>query len=121
MEPLAGVAIGAGGTLYIGRNGQAEIRQVNNPSGTFIIQFATTSGRTEDLTCDPITYAPLEAILSKDAFNGLYEAFEVEPGTCPLSGGGAIPAVSEWGLAIMALLLLTGAKIYFGRRRSAEA
>jgi hypothetical protein len=81
---VSGVAIGSAGTLYIGRNGNAEIRHVNNPSGTFISQFATTSGRTEDLTCDPITYAPLEAILSKDAFNGIYEAFEVEAGTCPL-------------------------------------
>jgi hypothetical protein len=27
-----------------------------------------------------------------------------------------IPTVSEWGLVIMTLLLLTCAKIYFGRR-----
>jgi hypothetical protein len=32
-----------------------------------------------------------------------------------------IPTVSEWGLAILALLLLTGAKIYFGRRQAATA
>ena len=32
-----------------------------------------------------------------------------------------IPAVSEWGLVVMTLLLLTGIKIKFGRRRSAEA
>ena len=81
---VSGVAIGAGSTLYIGRDGAAEIRHINNPSGTFISQFATTTGRTEDLTCDPVTYAPLEAILSKDAFQSLYEAFEVAPGTCPL-------------------------------------
>jgi hypothetical protein len=29
---------------------------------------------------------------------------------------GAIPTVSEWGLVILALLLLVGAKLYFGRR-----
>lgn len=81
---VSGVAIGANSTLYIGRNGFSEIRHINNPSGTFISQFATTSGRTEDLTCDPVTYAPLEAILSKDASAQVYEAFEVEPGTCPL-------------------------------------
>lgn len=80
---VSGVAIGAPGTLYIARNGAAEIRQVFNPSGVFIQQFATTSGRVEALTCDPNTYAPLEAILAKDAFAGIYEAFEVEPGTCP--------------------------------------
>jgi len=81
---VSGVAIGAAGTLYIGRNGKAENRHINNPSGTFISQFATTSGRVEALTCDPITYAPLEAILAKDAFSSLYEAFEVAPDTCPL-------------------------------------
>ena len=27
-----------------------------------------------------------------------------------------IPTVSEWGLVILALSLLTGAKVYFGRR-----
>lgn len=32
-----------------------------------------------------------------------------------------IPTVSEWGLAILALLLLVGAKIYFGRRQTATA
>ncbi len=32
-----------------------------------------------------------------------------------------IPTVSEWGLVIMALLLLTGLTIKFGRRRSAQA
>ena len=31
---------------------------------------------------------------------------------------GAIPAVSEWGVVILALLLLAGAKIYFGRRET---
>lgn len=33
----------------------------------------------------------------------------------------AIPTVSEWGLVIMTLLLLAGAKVYFGRRREVLA
>lgn len=33
----------------------------------------------------------------------------------------AIPTVSEWGLVIMALLLLVGGKVYFGRRQVAMA
>ncbi len=37
----------------------------------------------------------------------------------PDCGGQAIPTVSEWGLVIMTLLLLTGAKVYFGRRQEA--
>jgi hypothetical protein len=32
-----------------------------------------------------------------------------------------IPTVSEWGLVIMALLLLVGGKVYFGRRQTATA
>ena len=32
-----------------------------------------------------------------------------------------IPAVSEWGLVILALLLLAGGKVYFNRRRRAAA
>jgi hypothetical protein len=32
---------------------------------------------------------------------------------------GAIPTVSEWGLAALTLLLLAGGKVYFGRRRNA--
>lgn len=81
---VSGVAVGAGNTLYIGRDGQSEVRRIDKTTGNFISTFATTSDRVEDLTCDPVTYAPNEAILAKDAYNGLYEAFEVEPGTCPL-------------------------------------
>jgi hypothetical protein len=29
-----------------------------------------------------------------------------------------IPAASEWGLAVLALVLLVGSKVYFGRRRA---
>lgn len=81
---VSGVVVGTNNTLYIGRDGAAEIRRIDKTTGNFVSQFATTSGRVEDLTCDPVTYAPNEAILAKDAYNSLYEAFEVEPGTCPL-------------------------------------
>jgi len=33
-----------------------------------------------------------------------------------VGGGPRIPTVSQWGLAILALLLLVGAKVYFDRR-----
>jgi hypothetical protein len=81
---VSGVAIGSSNTLYIGRDGEAEIRRVDKTTGDFVSEFATTSGRVEDLTCDPVSYAPNEAILAKDAYSALYEAFEVEAGTCPL-------------------------------------
>jgi len=35
---------------------------------------------------------------------------------CTCDPGDEIPTVSEWGLLVMALLLLTGAKVYFRRR-----
>lgn len=88
---VSGVVVGSDNTLYIGRDGAGEIRRIDKTTGDFISQFATTSGRVEDLTCDPVTYAPLEVILAQDAYYGLYEAFEVEPGTCPLPGGLVVP------------------------------
>ena len=36
----------------------------------------------------------------------------------PCGGMPTIPTVSEWGLVILTLLLLTGGKIYFGHRRA---
>ncbi len=32
----------------------------------------------------------------------------------------AIPTVSEWGMIVMALLLLAVAKVYFNRRRAGQ-
>ncbi|MEK6901776.1 MAG: hypothetical protein AABX37_05510 [Nanoarchaeota archaeon] len=103
---VSGVVVGSANTLYIGRNGASEIRRVDKTTGAFVSSFATTVGRVEDLTCDPVTYAPKEAILAKDAYGGpagdptnvpRYEAFEVEEGTCPLptdnrrmTGGGSV-------------------------------
>ena len=83
---ISGVVVGSDDTLYIGRNkgSGARIVRIHKWSGKFISDFATTFERVEDLTCDPTTHASsgVEAILAKDAFNELYEAFEVELGTC---------------------------------------
>ena len=80
------MVVGSDDTLYIGRNkgSGARIVRIHKWSGKFISDFATTFERVEDLTCDPTTHASsgVEAILAKDAFNELYEAFEVELGTC---------------------------------------
>ena len=84
---ISGVVVGSGNSLYVGRPAGNEIRRVDKTTGEFITQFAalSPSAWVEDLTCDPVTYAPKEAILAKYAFNSLYEAFEVETGTCPLA------------------------------------
>lgn len=39
---------------------------------------------------------------------------------CKCPDGEPIPSVSEWGLIVLGLLLLVGAKVYFGRRRRAS-
>ncbi len=99
---VSGVTVGANSTLYIGRDGAQEIRHIQKFTGEFISQFSQTFGRAEDLSCDPVTYAPLEAIISKELTGvGTYEAFEVEPGTCllpgvtPTTGDFVYPAVNE--------------------------
>ena len=88
---VSGVMVGTDNTLYIGRNGGAlaTIDRVDKTTGEFISNFATTFERVEDLTCHPITHtiSGKETILAKDAYNGLYEAFETEPGTCVIPDG----------------------------------
>lgn len=37
---------------------------------------------------------------------------------CPSGGGGEIPTASAWGIAVLCLTLLVGARFYFGRRET---
>ncbi len=79
----------------------------------------------------PSAFAVFGACCDKSSFNCTDDVLEVD---CqpplqwtagvdcadldpPCEGEGPIPTVSEWGLVAMALLLLVGAKVYFGRRR----
>jgi hypothetical protein len=90
LGSISGVIVGKGDLLYLGRSGLDVVDQVKKSDGTFIAGgFATTRFRVEDLECDLNSFAPLEVIWVKDAFNGHVAAFEVEPGTCQC-GGGAI-------------------------------
>lgn len=93
-KKVSGVVVGSGNTLYIGLRA-TEIRLIDKTTGDFISKFSQATGWAEDLTCDPLTYAPLEAILAKyfsfegpdfghGGFYGYYKAFEVAPGTCSL-------------------------------------
>lgn len=98
-ELVGGVEVGSGNSLYIGMNEkEIEIHLIDKATGDSISQFPFTqaSGVIGDLTCDPFTYAPLEAILSKNysfegpnyghgGWYGYYLAFEAAPGTCSLS------------------------------------
>jgi hypothetical protein len=119
---VSGVVVGTGNTLYIGRSSTEEIRRINKTTGDFISGFASTTGRVEDLTCDPVTYAPLEAILSKDAYAQLYEVFEVEAGTCPLQGTppaapAVVPTMNQWGMIFFMVFAVLGSIYYLRRRR----
>lgn len=100
---VSGVAVGTDHngrpTLYVGKHGPEQILRVYADDGAFINEFATTGFRIEDLACDPVTYAPNEAILTKDAYDNKYVAFEVEAGTCPIAGEEPCPAESTRLLA----------------------
>ncbi|MFH1110145.1 MAG: DUF4114 domain-containing protein [Planctomycetota bacterium] len=93
-------------------------------------QQAWTKGVTcADVTCD----ARPGACCDHDTFGGCSVTTQAECGcekcewfklmTCEQIEcvHNAIPTVSQWGLAILTLLLLTGAKIYFGRRQADAA
>ena len=54
--------------------------------------------------------------VGQECGNGICEAGE-DSETCPADCADAIPTVSEWGLIVMTLLLLTAGTIVFGRRR----
>jgi hypothetical protein len=118
---ISGVLVGKGDVLYLGQNGLGEIVQVRKSDGSFIGSFAAPGGRNADLACDMGSFATLTAIWSKDAYNDTVTAIQVESGTCecevPFE---PIPAVSTWGLLVMAMLLLTGSKIRFGLWRTVK-
>jgi hypothetical protein len=89
LGTISGVLVGAGDTLYLGRDGLFNIELARKSDGVDIGGFTTTDFRVEDLECDLNSFAPLEAIWVKDAYDNRVAAFEVEPGTCQC-GGGAI-------------------------------
>jgi hypothetical protein len=68
---------------------------------------------------DDVYAAFLEVVVNAGAFDGstaeaLVDNVSIE---ATLVGGDVIPTVSEWGLIIITLLLLTAGSIVFGRRR----
>jgi hypothetical protein len=74
--------------------------------------------------CDEDTFGGCEqttanecGLLKKGVFYKLQDCSELDP-PCTHK---AIPTVSEWGIAVLTLLLLIGAKVYFGRRQAATA
>lgn len=93
----SGLAIGTDGTLFAGTNGFGKIVEIGTPgpAATFLGDFATVSGRDEDLECGPHVNG-LETILSKQ-FEGPIDVLEAPAGTCKspaegtfMTGGGTV-------------------------------
>ena len=86
----------------------------NDANGTFIVGPRAFVSQMRDVGTDLIVPLELEPVtINVVAFDD--PDCEGDP-DC-----GVIPTVSEWGVAIMALLLLIGGKVYFARRRRATA
>jgi len=114
LTTISGVYVGVGDLLYLGRDGFVEIVQVEKSDGDFISNFASPGGaRDEGLECDAVNFAPKTALWSREFSPAFVSAIEVEPGTCGCGGlppgnqpsAPEIPAVSHWGLFVLALLL----------------
>ncbi len=98
---VIGIAEGQSG------NGYTLTRSTTVPGGTSTGYGYTLSG----------------AIGQHDAGTLSNDVYELRGGFWPTPSGfpGLIPTVSAWGLIVMTLLLLTGMKISFARRRAAKA
>jgi hypothetical protein len=84
--PNSGLAVG-GASLFAACNGHLKIYQLNKSTGAVFTSFGYTGSRTEDLECDPASFAPKDAMWSKDAFDNEVFAFEIPSGTCGFAGG----------------------------------
>jgi hypothetical protein len=79
---ISGLCAGTGNRLYVGHDGQGRISIVDKTTGAWISDFYTPGGRDEGLECDAINFAPDLVIWSKDAYNDMVTAIQVEAGTC---------------------------------------
>ncbi len=93
--PNSGLAIGIDGTLFAGTNGFGKIVELDPTVPSFLGQFASVSGRDEDLECGPLfTKADgsvVETILSREFFSGRIDVLEAPPGTCVVFQLGLTP------------------------------
>lgn len=77
----SGLTIGLDGNLFAGTASDGKIYQLNpGPPASLIGQFASVSGRDEDLECGPVVGGK-ETILSKQ-FEGPIDVLEAPQGTC---------------------------------------
>jgi hypothetical protein len=84
----SGLAVG-GASLFASCDGNLIIHQLDKSTGAETTSFPTGGTRTEDLECDPISFASsnIDVMWSKDAFENRLFAFEIPHDTCGLAGG----------------------------------
>jgi lysophospholipase L1-like esterase len=82
----SGIAVG-GSQLLLANNGCSQIYLAPKTLDTSTL-FGTYPARLEDLECDDLTFAGAgkAAIWSKDAYDNVLNAFELNPGTCGFGG-----------------------------------
>lgn len=90
----SGLAIG-GQNLYMANNGGGDVFRANKNTDPLVLvdQFTSGDTRQEDMECDPVTFAPTEVMWVRTTpqggqFPDVVTAYEIEPNTCALGGGG---------------------------------
>jgi GDSL-like Lipase/Acylhydrolase family len=83
----SGLAIG-GPYLFAANDGCSEIYRAPRGDPTSMTLFGTFGARLEDMECDDITFRTdgKAAVWSKDAYDGVLNAFELNPGDCGFGG-----------------------------------
>lgn len=83
----SGLAVG-GQWLFMSNNGCSQIYRSPKNNGDTPTLFATYPERLEDMECDDITFASTgkAVIWSKDAYDPVLNAFELNPGDCGYGG-----------------------------------
>ena len=86
--PNSGLAVG-GASLFAACDGVLTIHQLDKTNGSVFTSFPSAGTRTEDLECDPVSFAAanVDVMWSKDAFTDQLFAFEIPAGTCGFAGG----------------------------------
>jgi hypothetical protein len=90
--PNSGLAVG-GSSLFASCDGVLTIHQLNKTDGAVLTSFSSGGSRTEDLECDPLSFASsgVDVMWSKDAYDNQLFAFEIPQGTCGFAGGPLVP------------------------------
>lgn len=85
--PGSGLAV-SGEHIYQACDGQVKVYQLDKATEAPLIKFVSGDQRTEDLECDPFTFASLnrDVIWTKEAFEDRVFAFEIPRGTCNIAG-----------------------------------